>query len=510
MKAVFVLAITGHILYQTKTMEPVETEKQKFISFENAMLRVRDQFILPNINWHIYTRQNWAVLGPNGAGKSSIAGALAGNVPVVRGKMTRHLPQALSTQTSYVSFDLEQHIIARDESRDDARFFSGKTNTLEKANTVILQDYSHEAYSDVNYERIVDALQIQHLLGREIRYLSTGEIRKILIARALVKSPGLLILDEPFAGLDVPSITQLKSIISKITGGNSQLVLVTHRLEEITANITHILCLKDNGIFLKGSKEKVLASEKINRLYSRKRSAGIPFPLKESIEKEMAEKEATVLVEMKQVTVKYGDLTVLDNLDWTLKTGENWTILGPNGSGKSTFLNLITGDNQQAYANEIFLFGKRKGSGESVWDIKKKIGVASSQLQRHYRKKIRACDVILSGFFDSVGLYRGATLEQRAIAAKWMETIGMADSAQRLFDQFSYGEKRMILIARAMVKMPLLLILDEPCQGLDKENRHMMMALVEYVGRQTDTCLLYVTHHRDEIPRCTTDILRLT
>ncbi len=510
MKAVFVLAITGHIFYQTKTMKPVETEKQKFISFENATLRVRDQFILPNTNWQIYTRQNWAVLGPNGAGKSSIAGALAGNVPVVRGKMTRHLPQALSTKTSYVSFDLEQHIIARDESRDDARFFSGKTNTLEKADTVILQDYSHEIYSDINYERIIDALQIRHLLGREIRYLSTGEIRKILIARALIKSPGLLILDEPFAGLDVPSITQLKTIISKMTGGNRQLVLVTHRLEEITANITHILCLKDNGIFLKGSKEKVLASEKINRLYSRKRSAGISFPLKASIETEMAEKEPKVLVEMKQVTVKYGDLTVLDNLDWTLKTGENWTILGPNGSGKSTFLNLITGDNQQADANEIVSFGKRKGSGESVWDIKKKIGVASSQLQRHYRKKIRACDVILSGFFDSVGLYRSATPAQRSIAEKWMETIGMADRSQRLFDQFSYGEKRMILIARAMVKMPLLLILDEPCQGLDKENRQMMMALVEYVGRQTNTCLLYVTHHRDEIPRCTTDILRLT
>jgi len=268
--------------------------------------------------------------------------------------------------------------------------------------------------------------------------------------------------------------------------------------------------LKDNGVFLKGPKEKVLASEEIDRLYNRKKSAAISFPLKKSIETETAEKDSKVLVKMRQITVKYGDLTVLDNLDWTLKAGENWTILGPNGSGKSTFLNLITGDNQQAYANDIFLFGKRKGSGESVWDIKKKIGVVSSQLQRHYRKKIRACDVILSGFFDSVGLYRSATPAQRSIAEKWMETIGMADRAQRRFDQFSYGEQRMILIARAMVKMPLLLILDEPCQGLDKENRHMIMELVAYVGRQTNTCLLYVTHHRDEIPQCTTDILRLT
>ena len=181
-----------------------------------------------------------------------------------------------------------------------------------------------------------------------------------------------------------------------------------------------------------------------------------------------------MLVEIKNTTVKYGKLLVIDNLNWSLEKGENWAVLGPNGSGKSTLVNLILGDNLQAYANDIYLFGKRKGSGETVWDIKKKIGFVSSGLQIHYRKQILAHDVILSGFFDSIGLYRHATPEQQLIAQGWIETLGISEKSKKRFNQLSYGEKRLILIARAMVKSPPLLIMDEPCQGLDKENRKMI------------------------------------
>lgn len=485
-----------------------KSPEQKFISLKGVTLRVRDRLILPDTDWVIKTDQNWAILGPNGVGKSSLVGALAGHVPVVKGKLVRHLPEALAPEISYVSFDLEQRLIARDIRLDDARFFSGDLDSFAQTRSIIRGNDPSAQISETVFAEVIDLLDIRRLLGRGIRFLSTGEMRKILIARALVKSPGLLILDEPFAGLDVYSKAQLKEIIDHLNG-KCRLVLVAHRFQEITSNITHILCLKNNTVFLQGPRERVLASEKMDRLYEREKPLALSFPLKKTIEIPFPDHPPRVLVKMQQVTVKYDDLLVLDKLDWTVRERENWAVLGPNGSGKTTLLNLIMGDNPQAYANKIYLFGRRRGSGESIWDIKKKIAFVSAHLQINYRKKIRAFDVVLSGFFDSIGLYRRATSEQRATAAQWVENLGIAGQADKMFDQLSYGERRLVLIARAMVKTPVLLILDEPCQGLDKVNRRMVLDLVELVGTRSDTRLIYVTHHPDEIPPCITHILRL-
>lgn len=491
-------------LYQTVTMEHVEIREEELISLKNITLRVRDTFILPNTSWKIKTDQNWAVIGPNGSGKSSLVGAVVGNVPVVSGDVVRHTPRSYPEAMSYVSFELEQRLIAREESLDEARFFSGKLDTFVKSRDIIGTENQ-----DANFEKIVDQLEIRSLLGRGIRFLSTGEMRKILIARALMRSPSLLILDEPFEGLDAQSKGQLAELINNMINGDSQLLLVTNRIEEITSNISHILCLKDNAVFLQGPREKVLASEKMPYLFEKKGPVALSLLLKKKKNTVSEKIPSPVLVEIKNTTVKYGKLLVIDNLNWSLKKGENWAVLGPNGSGKSTLVNLILGDNLQAYANDIYLFGKRKGSGETVWDIKKKIGFVSSGLQIHYRKQILASDVILSGFFDSIGLYRHATPEQQLIAQGWIETLGISEKSKKRFNQLSYGEKRLILIARAMVKSPPLLIMDEPCQGLDKENRKMILDLIEYIGEQTDTTLLYITHHQGEIPPCFTHILRL-
>jgi molybdate transport system ATP-binding protein len=215
------------------------------------------------------------------------------------------------------------------------------------------------------------------------------------------------------------------------------------------------------------------------------------------------------LVEMKGVTVKFGDVTILDGLDWTVRRGENWAVLGPNGSGKTTLLSLITGDNLQAYANEIRLFGVLKGTGESLWDIREKIGVVSSELQVRYRRGITARDVVASGLFDSIGLFRRLSPENRRVVEDWMDLLGILPLAERVFEGLSYGERRMTLIARAMVKSPLLLILDEPCQGLDPANRRKMLKLIDRIGAGTGTRIVYVSHYADEIPSCINRILRL-
>ena len=217
---------------------------------------------------------------------------------------------------------------------------------------------------------------------------------------------------------------------------------------------------------------------------------------------------AEALIEMKDTTVKYGDLVVLDRLNWAMKRGENWAILGPNGAGKSTLVKLILGENPQAYANQIFLFGKRRGSGETIWEIKKRMGVVSAELQVQYRKKMSAYEVIASGFFDSIGLYQAPTPEQREAVDRWVDLLKIKDLAKEPYHQLSFGQKRMILLARAMVKSPVLLIADEPCHGLDVANRRRILKILERIG-QTQTNLLYITDRRDEILPCITHVMRL-
>jgi molybdate transport system ATP-binding protein len=248
----------------------------------------------------------------------------------------------------------------------------------------------------------------------------------------------------------------------------------------------------------------VLTEEALRRLYAR---PSIP-PQGAALSAQTAG-AGEALVEMRGVRVRYGGTEVLGGLDWVMRRGENWGILGPNGSGKTTLLALIYGDNLQAYSNDVRLFGRRRGTGEGLWEVRSRIGIVSPALQIGYRRALRVREVIESGFFDSIGLYHWPTQEQSRTAESWTRRLGLSDLAERPFDQLSYGERRMVLIARAMVKSPELLILDEPCEGLDPVNRRAVLALVDRVGFETDASVLYVSHVEDELPRCLTHTLRL-
>jgi molybdate transport system ATP-binding protein len=482
--------------------------EETFIGLEKVTIRVRESFMLSDTSWEIKKDQNWAILGPNGSGKSSLVRALIGHVPVVKGKVIRNFPKTAQRPIGYVSLELHQRLIAKEEELDEARFFSGRMDTFAKARQTILSADYHGDVETPDFDRIVKNLGIGHLLDRGIRFLSTGEMQKVLIARALMKSPKLLILDEPFEGLDDRSKERLGDTITGLMDEGMQLILVTHRFEEILRPITHVLCLKDCKVFLQGSRDEVLRPKNLDRLYDRKGPVDISLPRHEDGEEAPQEGKQAVFVDMKNTTVKYGETPVLEDLNWAMKRGENWAVVGPNGAGKTTLLSLIIGDNPQAYANEIYLFGKRKGSGESIWDIKKRIGIVSSQLQIHYRKRMKAIDVVLSGFFDSIGLYRKCSAEQLAAAEQWIKLLGIAYGSE-WYDQLSYGQRRMVLLARSMVKSPTLLILDEPCQGLDRSNRGLILDLIDHIGMRTKTQVLYATPHQDEIPSCITHVLNL-
>jgi molybdate transport system ATP-binding protein len=287
-------------------------------------------------------------------------------------------------------------------------------------------------------------------------------------------------------------------------------ILVTHRQREILPHISHVLAVKDGAVIFQGRREEVLTPAQLEHLYAFDPSASfaMPAPADGPSPAPAAGILLEILVEMKRVTVQYDGTTALDTINWTVRSGENWVVSGPNGSGKTTLLNLIAADHPQAYANEIYLFGRRRGSGESIWDIKERIGMISAEFHIRYRKPITAFEAVLSGFFDSVGLYRHASRDQKQVAEKWMAVLGIAPKADKIFNQLSYGEQRMVLLARSMVKMPRILILDEPYQGLDRTNRQRLLEAIDVIGRHRGTQIIYVTHYTDEIPACMTHMLQ--
>jgi molybdate transport system ATP-binding protein len=511
------------------------SKKSPLITVQNATLRLHDRLILHNSSWQIHQDEHWAILGPNGSGKSTFVRSLWGGVPLRSGRILFHFADSQTEdhetpqrdRIGYVSFEMHQSLMEHEEMQEDLRAFASKTEEVTTARDVILSGVlaNHEVMleDEKRCEETAALLGVEPILQQPITSLSTGEMRKVLIARALVKSPGLLILDEPFDGLDETSRQALAESINRLMTARVRVILVVHRLEEIVPNVTHVLFVKNGRLFLQGPKDELLTSEKISLLY------GSPLQVKEEdgrygvtygaekmepFEEDLVDienhKEAPeILIEMKETTVRYDGRTVLDQLNWVMKRGENWAILGPNGSGKSTILRLILGENLQGYSNQITLFGRQKGTGETLWEIKKRIGAVSAELQVQYRKKMSAYDVLASGFYDSIGLYQYPTSKEKKIVDRWIQVLRIDDIAKEPYHHLSYGQKRMILLARAMVKSPLLLIVDEPCHGLDLLNRKRVLEILERIGR-TQTNLLYVTNHRDEILNCVTHVMRIS
>lgn len=505
-------------------------KSEPLITLDKIAVRLYDRIYLQNTSWEIKTDENWAIVGPNGSGKTTLAKALFGGVPVVRGSVRHHVkPSKENSETQekvpvgYASPELFREVFERELLQESFRDFSGRIDEKTTPRDIVIQGMQKGACGDKDFEHdlrhFAEKLGIRNILNRDICAVSSGELCKVVIVRALMRKPKLLILDEPFNGLDSRSRSDLKENLDDLIRSGVRLVLITHRLEELPSGITHVLQLKDGEIHLTGKKEQVLGSGIFSEETGENGSRSFTLhdlPYSMLIEKEttpvggVAETpEGQRLIDMRHVSVRYGDTVVLDDFNWEVKAGENWLILGENGAGKSTVLKLLLGDNPQAYSNHVFVFGKKRGVGTSIWETKKKIGMVSTDFQARYPKEVPAFHVVLSGFFDSMGLFRTCSKEQKAKALEWMKMLGIDHLKERIFGSLSYGQRKMTLIARAVVKSPVLLFLDEPCDGLDRDNRKKILGVLEHIGRNTNTRLVYVTHHEDEILPCITHRLML-
>jgi len=486
------------------------------IAFDDVTLRIGRHWLLPHTNWRIHAGENWAIWGPNGAGKTTLAKALMGQAAVVQGRIHRRLrSDGEPLNIAWVSAEQYFNIHRREQVLEEMRHFSGRRDWQVFGRDLIWPNSAMLIDGRSPMDPARDNLSgLFDLLEKPVSGLSTGEMRKLLIARALAGQPDLLILDEPFNGLDAAAQQQLAALLNRLGAVGMQMALITHRIGEIGEAFTHVLQLDGNRVARQGKKADFIQYAQPDD-HSMSDPATLDPAMFDPVDRanapgrNPAQPASMPLVHMRGVNVQYGHTRVLDNVTWTMNAGENWALIGPNGAGKTTLLKLITGDNPQGFANELELFGQRKGSGESVWDIKKHIGVLMDDLQARHQQQWRGLDVVCSGFFDSVGLYRTCTRQQRDIARQWARRLDIEDLMPRCFAHLSYGRQRSILLARAMVKSPRLLIMDEPCNGLDRRNRRRFLALLDKIAQTRAVSLLYVSHRTQEMPSCITHRLHL-
>jgi molybdate transport system ATP-binding protein len=352
-------------------------------------------------------------------------------------------------------------------------------------------------------------LRIDALQDRLLPSLSNGEMRKILLARALLRRPRLLILDDPFSGLDPEFRGHLKDILEDLMRqGSVRLLLIVNHRDELPRGITHLLLVTNCRVVSQGRLREMLTCPSVRRLLDEDRRLPVLHRMPRRALGQSGSNPAE-LVRLEGISIQYGGHMILQNIDWTINRGESWALFGPNGSGKSTLLSLIVGDNPQAYANRVYVFGRRRGSGDSVWELKKRIGWVSPELHLHFPESQTCLETVLSGFQDSQGCYRRPAPKQIRTARQWLMKFGLSGFAESSFGSLSSGLQRVTLLARALVKSPDLLVLDEPCQGLDHAHRRQFIRAVETLILPKRTTLIYVTHRVEEIPRGIRRVLRL-
>jgi molybdate transport system ATP-binding protein len=456
------------------------------IQFEGLTVDFDGRFQLSDINWSIEPSQNWMITGTNGSGKSALAAVLAGAGDILSGKQ-----HGIPPRVSLVSYEAQGELIAAERRKDDADILdviSEGTSVQE----IIAQVCEDTALAD----QLVEQFGLISLLDRSFRKLSTGETRKVLLVRALTSKPQLLVLDEPFDGLDANTHKMLAAHLTSIVG-QVPMVLVLNRFDECPDFITNIAYLDSGELRHQVARDDENAYAELYQLLHLKTS-DLELPAADPISDLPPLDPSQPLVKITNAKIQYGDTVIFKDLSWTIETNQHWQLTGPNGSGKTGLLSLITGDHPQCYVNDIVVFGFQRGQGETIWQIKQYIGYVSTALQWEYRVSTSLRHVIISGFFDSIGLYSKYTDRQRDIANQWLELLGMRHRADDPFNKLSYGDQRLLLIARAMVKHPPLLILDEPCLGLDDMNRQRILALIERICAGSETAVLYVNHHPED------------
>lgn len=474
-----------------------------FLSIVNAQIFRNNVLVFDGLNWQINEGENWVITGANASGKSTLVEFLAGRHFARKGRVDYHfLESAVAEGASIYTLKRQQIYLAtfadhRSKFRLQDHYYQQRFNAFDNEGMTV-RDYLAEFGFDENneaHQQVIAQTGVDVLLDLSRIKLSSGQVRKLLITSAIIKAPRLLILDNAHIGLDQASRAQFNAMIDQLAEDHDMKIILSGHFQELPHCITHRLHMDSMSIVWQGPigpfeqpKQEPLADESINFLkrYYKEKTWSVNID---------------TIFGLDKVTVEYGDKVVLDQFSWSVKRGEKWALIGPNGSGKSTILSLIFGDHPQVYANQVMLFDKSRKANGSIWNIKRKMGFVSPELHFFFGYNFSCENIALSGFQDAFFLLRKPTNKEEAIVHQFFNYFELNKILDKNFKQVSTGEQRLVLLIRALVKNPMILLLDEPFQGLDEVHIERARQLLdELLG--PDHALIFITHYKAEIPPC--------
>jgi molybdate transport system ATP-binding protein len=483
-------------------MPELAKESPNWFQIKEIAVRLQGRIVLENFNWIFEKNEHWALLGGNGSGKSTLLRVLAQQIAYCAGTLRRHPDLNGVSNLGWVHLNQPLGLLAQEKLKNRWEEYSGQEQVQQTVRTL----FSDSKLAEKRSADLLRLVQLEEKVDRPIQGLSNGEWRKLLLFQALIKSPKLLMLDEPFDGLDIKSRNDFQSLLRELVKHSKlSLLMVSHRQEELIPEITHVMGLREGKVEFVGQREAVLNPINLMKLYGieaqNKNLSKFERKLLLNLERDI-ESPSVPPVRMENIYLHYQNHTVLTSFSWTWPAGEHWQVAGPNGSGKSTLIKLIIGEHLQAYSNRVWIFGNRRGSGENIRDLRKRIGFVTPELQLNYRQKITGRKVVYSGFNDSIGYYGTISEKQKKTTENWLDLFELLEIAENSFLNMSYGQQRLFLLARAMVKSPEILLLDEPCQGLDPTQRFKLIHIINLLGRSKATQILYISHQIEDKLDC--------
>ncbi len=453
--------------------------------------------VLSDISFTLNDNDCLAIVGPVGSGKTTLAKALSGRLfrtgtVYFKSRTTRVHPSILLVE--------QQHHFKNRSNMQDF-YLQQRFNSADAGDAyTILEELSQE--DEIRVKAWLGFFMLDHLRDKPLVTLSNGENKRLQLVKSVLRDPDWLILDNPFLGLDVEGREILANCLEKLRENAIQFILINSPAA-LPACVNRVIYLDNGRAAWDGLVSKYESARKVGQLtFDRSK-------MDDLIASAHVFESFQQAVHLRNVTIQYGEKVILSDITWEVKSGDRWALSGPNGAGKSTLLSLITADNPQAYSQDIILFDRKRGTGESIWDIKKRIGYVSPELHVYFREPANVFNVVGSGLFDTLGVYKKISEDQHQRIALCLGVFGISHLADRMFQQISTGEQRMVLLARALVKNPPLLILDEPCQGLDEEQIQRVKEILDYICSNTQTTLIYVSHYASDIPSCVNQHLKL-
>lgn len=486
------------------------------LRLEKASLLYKSTQVLKDISLELTPGESLAIIGAAGSGKTSLAKLISQSAYPTSGEVEN------SFRTVFVSQQDHFSEIAGLAST----YYSKRYEFHDYENPMTVPGFLQQLFKRLGNEQrsvaeleLLDTFKVRYLLDRNLMQLSNGERKRLQLIAAILEEPELLIMDQPFTGLDLAARVQLSELLRQLNKEGLSLVIICGK-REIPDFIDRVVLLKDGQIALEGNPQQINASNQRNPMIN----SAIAVDAILGQEPEYFE----TIISMKDVNVQMRGNPILIDINWEVKQGECWALLGHNGAGKSTLLSMVTADNPQGYTNDLILFDRKRGSGESIWDIKSRIGYLSPELHLYFMRgkgvlssvpgistdakpysTLSCLDVIISGYLDEIGTVSPSTPHQRAVAYSWLEMVRLTKLENTLFLDASLGEQRVILLLRALIKAPALLILDEPCQGMDADQIDYFKGLLDHICSSKHITMVYVSHQADEIPECVQKVLVL-